>query len=60
MARMGDAERDHFDVSVQPDGSNVMRSAARRYALADLVEGITPDNCRGELGWGPREGREEW
>jgi antitoxin MazE len=76
VARMGDAlavripssiavearisEGDHFDVSVQPDGSIVMRSAAKRYALADLLEGITPDNCPGELAWGPREGKEVW
>lgn len=54
------SEGDHFEMSVQSDGSIVMRSAAPRYELADLLEQITPDNCPGELTWGEREGKEIW
>lgn len=30
----------------------------RKYTLADLLAGVTPDNVHGETDWGPAVGRE--
>lgn len=32
----------------------------RRYALDELVAGITPDNRHDEIDWGPTVGNEVW
>ncbi|QQO21642.1 AbrB/MazE/SpoVT family DNA-binding domain-containing protein [Bradyrhizobium diazoefficiens] len=32
----------------------------RRYALDELVAGITPDNRHDEIDWGPAVGNEVW
>ena len=32
----------------------------RRYRLADLLKGITAENCHGEVDWGRPVGREIW
>lgn len=50
---------DEVDVSVQ-DGAIVIRPAAKRYTIEELVEGITPKNRHGETDWGPLAGHETW
>ncbi len=50
---------DEVDVSVQ-DGAIVIRPAAKRYTIEELVEGITPKNRHGETDWGPPTGHEPW
>jgi antitoxin MazE len=50
---------DAVDVSVQ-DGAIVIRPAARRYSIEDLVAGITPARRHGETTWGRRVGKEAW
>ena len=32
----------------------------RRYTMAELLEGFTPDDRPGEVDWGPPVGREVW
>lgn len=32
----------------------------RRYTMAELLEGFTPENQPGEVDWGPPVGREVW
>lgn len=36
------------------------RRRRRRYALDELVAGITPDNRHDEIDWGPAVGNEVW
>jgi len=36
------------------------RRRKRRYAIDELVAGITPDNRHEEIGWGPPLGNEAW
>ena len=54
------AEGDALAMTVEGDGSIVLRSARRRYELSELVARITPKNRHGETDWGPRAGRESW
>lgn len=54
------SEGDRFGMTVQTDGSIVLRPWRRRYELAELVGGITAENCHGETDWGKPEGREIW
>jgi antitoxin MazE len=32
----------------------------RRYQLENLIAGITPETCHGEIAWGPPVGDEVW
>lgn len=41
-------------------GAIVVRPVARRYALDDLVEGITPKNTPDNIDWGSPLGDEVW
>ena len=52
-------EGDRVDVSVE-GGAIVVRPAARRYALDDLVGGITRRNRHRETDWGGAVGHETW
>jgi antitoxin component of MazEF toxin-antitoxin module len=36
------------------------RAVPRRYTLAQLVAGITAENCHRKVEWGPARGREPW
>jgi len=50
---------DAVDVTVE-HGAIVVRPAARRYSIEDLVKGITPRNRHKETDWGPPVGKEVW
>ena len=54
------AEGDPVKVALHRDGGIVVRSARRRYELADLVARITPKNRHRETDWGPSQGMEHW
>jgi antitoxin MazE len=46
-------------VEVAADGDRIVITPARaRYALADLLEGVTPQAMREAFDWGPDKGRE--
>ncbi|HEY1796512.1 MAG TPA: AbrB/MazE/SpoVT family DNA-binding domain-containing protein [Stellaceae bacterium] len=46
-------------VEVKAEGDRLIVSPARpRYALADLLEGVTPEAMREAFDWGPELGRE--
>jgi antitoxin MazE len=42
------------------DGRLVVTPLRRKYDLAHLVAGITPENRHAETDWGPPAGRESW
>jgi antitoxin MazE len=49
------------DIHIEAAGDAiVIRAATPRYALADLVAGITRKNVHGETDTGPAVGREVW
>jgi antitoxin MazE len=48
------------DVKVEGNRLVIEPVRHRRYTMAELLEGFTPDNRPGEVGWGERVGREVW
>lgn len=50
---------DAVDVTVE-QGAIVVRPAARRYSIEQLVKGITPRNRHKETDWGAPVGKEVW
>jgi len=54
------AEGDSVNLSLDRDGSIVLRPARRKYELADLVAQIAPKNRHRETDWGPPQGDESW
>ncbi|MGB7763211.1 MAG: AbrB/MazE/SpoVT family DNA-binding domain-containing protein [Bryobacteraceae bacterium] len=54
------SEGDCLALDLNRDGSIVLRSARRRYELAELVSRITPRNRHRETGWGRPQGKESW
>ena len=51
--------REGARVDVETDGDRIVISPARpRYVLADLLEGMTPEEMRQAFDWGPDRGRE--
>lgn len=51
--------REGSRVEVKAEGDRLVVLPARpRYALADLLEGVTPDAMREAFDWGPDLGRE--
>ncbi len=51
-------EGDQYLLSVQADGSVMLRSAQPHSELADLVAGITEQNLHAETGWNVEVGKE--
>lgn len=51
------AEGDPLSLDVDADGNIVVRSARRKYALSQLVSGITPRNRHDETDWGKAVGK---
>jgi antitoxin MazE len=47
-------------VKIAAEGDRIVITppARRRYALADLLEGVTPEAMREAFDWGPDRGRE--
>jgi antitoxin MazE len=54
------SEGDCLAMDLGRDGSIVLRTARRRYELADLVSRITPKNRHRETDWGEAQGEESW
>ncbi|HET6234043.1 MAG TPA: AbrB/MazE/SpoVT family DNA-binding domain-containing protein [Acetobacteraceae bacterium] len=48
------------DVKVEGNRLVIEPVRHRRYTMAELLEGFTPDNRPGEVDWGERVGREVW
>lgn len=60
LEQLGLAEGCQVDVKVE-DGRLVIEPVRReRLTMAELLEGITPDNRPEEVDWGPAAGREVW
>jgi antitoxin MazE len=57
-ARLAEGDRLSFDLA--GDGSLVLRSRHRKYALDQLVAGIRPGNRHCETVWGAPKGKEVW
>jgi antitoxin MazE len=53
-------EGDSLAMNLDRDGAIVLRSARRKYELAELVSRITPGNRHGETDWGRPQGKESW
>lgn len=58
-AELGIGEGAEIDMALE-EGAVVLRPARARYALEQLVRGITPDNRHGEVESGPSTGGEAW
>lgn len=58
-ASIGVRENMPIDVSVE-GGAIVIKPAATRIKLHELVQGITPSNTHSEIDWDSRNGREAW
>jgi len=51
--------REGSRVEIETDGERiVVTPAQRRYVLAELLRGVTPDEMREAFDWGPDRGRE--
>ena len=57
-ARLG--EGDCVKLSLDADGSIVLRSARKKYKISDLASRITAKNRHRETEWGPPQGGESW
>jgi antitoxin MazE len=42
------------------DGRAVISPVKKKYTLAELLEGVTPDSIDGEYAWGQPVGNEAW
>jgi antitoxin MazE len=42
------------------DGKIEISKAGPKLTLQALIDGITPENCHGEVAWGARRGKEQW
>jgi antitoxin MazE len=57
VRRTGLREGDRVDVEAEGDRI-IISPARRRYVLADLLKGMTPEAMRQAFDWGPDRGRE--
>lgn len=51
---------DRLDLRVGPGGELILQPAKRRYDLAELLAGVTPENSHNEQDWGDPVGGEVW
>ena len=58
-AELNVQDGDAVDVSVH-DGTLVIRPAAKRYSIDELVRGVTAKNRYRETDWGAPVGNEAW
>ena len=42
------------------ENSLVLRTAKRKYSLAELLDQVTPKNLHDEVDWGKPKGKEAW
>jgi len=54
------AEGDRLSLALDGKGNIILSSARKRYALKELVDGITPRNRHEETDWGAPAGKESW
>lgn len=47
-------------VAMSLDGERLVIEPVREQTLADLLDGVTPDNVHGETDWGQPVGKEGW
>jgi antitoxin MazE len=63
VKEIGASEGKRAEMTVE-DGALVIKVAQtkrrRRYRLEDLIDGITEENVRPEVDWGPPVGNEVW
>jgi antitoxin MazE len=60
LQQLGLTEGSQVDVKIE-DGRLVIEPARRvRMTMAELLQGFTPDDQPGEIGWGTPVGREVW
>jgi antitoxin MazE len=53
-------EGDCVALTLDGEGGIVLRPTRRKYALSELVAGITAKNRHRETGWGRPQGEESW
>ncbi|MBL8821781.1 MAG: AbrB/MazE/SpoVT family DNA-binding domain-containing protein [Planctomycetia bacterium] len=48
-------------LELKSDQSGItLRKTQKRISLQELLKGITPENCHGEVEWGQSTGNESW
>ncbi len=60
LEQVGLKEGAEVDVKVEGNRLVIEPVRPRRYTMAELLEGFTPDDKPGEVDWGPPAGREVW
>jgi antitoxin MazE len=60
LERLGLKEGSEVDIRIEGNRIVVEPTRRRRYTMAELLEGMTPDNRPEEVDWGPPVGREVW
>ena len=60
LEQLGLAEGSQVDVKVEGGRLVIEPARRRRMTMAELLEGVTPDDKPGEVDWGPPVGREVW
>jgi antitoxin MazE len=60
LERLGLKEGSEVDIRIEGNRLVVEPTRRRRYTMAELLEGMTPDNRPEEVDWGPPVGREVW
>jgi antitoxin MazE len=60
LDQLGLKEGSEVDVKVENNRLVIEPSRRRRYTMAELLEGFTPDDWPGEVDWGPPVGKEVW
>ena len=52
---------EEVELHIEENGfSVVVPSAPKKFTLAELLAGITPDNLHKEFNWGKPQGKEAW
>jgi antitoxin MazE len=60
LEQLGRKEGSVADVKVEGNRLVIEPTHRRRYTMAEVLEGFSPDNRPGEVDWGPPVGREVW
>jgi antitoxin MazE len=60
LEQLGLKEGSEVDVKVENNRLVIEPARRRRYTMAELLEGFTPDDRSSEVDWGPPVGKEVW
>ncbi len=60
LEQLGLKEGSEVDIKIEGNRIVVEPARRQRYTMAELLEGMTPDNRPEEVDWGPPVGREVW